>query len=276
MAVTGFKDFFSDPPIIGDQLRISGIGIQEPMPPAFIHRPEGRPDHLLMCFLDPINIPPPGKSAMEEHAPPTIIWWPPGVRQSYLGLDPVWRHSWVHWSGRLIDEKLPQCGLHPAQAVRLPGAWEIERALADLHEEITLQMPWDPEVLLHLANLLMLRLQRALRPREARKPLPPRRLLELKRQILLEPERDWRLDEMARQAGCSVTRLCQLFKAGFGVSPKAFVIQCRINRARDLLQRTDLSVTQIAEQVGYEDVFHFSKLFRQHSGITATAFRRAE
>ena len=58
------------------------------------------------------------------------------------------------------------------------------------------------------------------------------------------------------------------FKRQFGETPLRWLIRARLDRAQELLTATDLSVTQIALEVGYENTSHFIKAFRERFGQT--------
>jgi LacI family transcriptional regulator len=58
-----------------------------------------------------------------------------------------------------------------------------------------------------------------------------------------------------------------------GYSPKDEILRVRLNRAKQLLAETDLPLALIAEKVGLEHVEHFSRIFKNREGMTASAFR---
>ena len=79
---------------------------------------------------------------------------------------------------------------------------------------------------------------------------------------------------LAASLGMSYTVFRRLFQKETGHAPLAYQLETRINRARVLLQQTDLSVTEIAHQTGFSNVFYFSKMFSNRTGQTPTACRR--
>ncbi len=80
--------------------------------------------------------------------------------------------------------------------------------------------------------------------------------------------------ELAERAGYSPSHFQALFREAMGVSPRPYAISARIDRARQLLIESDLSVSQIASECGYRDVYFFSRQFRQKTGRPPTAYRR--
>lgn len=82
------------------------------------------------------------------------------------------------------------------------------------------------------------------------------------------------LDKLAAIANMTKRSLLRAFKKAIGVSPIAYLIEVRIRRATDLLQRDDLSITEVAQRVGFEDSNYFARQFRTVMGTTPTVFRR--
>jgi AraC-like DNA-binding protein len=64
------------------------------------------------------------------------------------------------------------------------------------------------------------------------------------------------------------------FAHAFGSTPMAFVREVRLRNAAALLRSGDLSVAAVAATVGFSGRSHFSRLFRDHFGITPSGFRR--
>jgi AraC-like DNA-binding protein len=81
--------------------------------------------------------------------------------------------------------------------------------------------------------------------------------------------------EAAAQAHISRFHYLRLFHRAFGVTPYQFVQERRIALAKYLLSATDLPVTEICFEVGYESVGSFSTLFRQWTGLSPSDFRRS-
>ena len=78
---------------------------------------------------------------------------------------------------------------------------------------------------------------------------------------------------LADHLSISSRSLNRRFKQATGYSPQAYLQSQRIASARDLLRRSNLSVSEIAWQVGLQDVSYFSKLFRKRSGMTPLHYR---
>lgn len=103
-------------------------------------------------------------------------------------------------------------------------------------------------------------------------PWAQRRSLELMRARLSE---DISLDELAAEARLSSFHFARMFKQSLGVPPRVYLTQLRMERACELLERTDLPVTEIALEVGYSSNQVLARIFTKHQRMTPTDYRRA-
>lgn len=81
------------------------------------------------------------------------------------------------------------------------------------------------------------------------------------------------LEDIGLQYGYSISYLQRLFKRERGVSPKRYFIQLKIDKAKEYLATSTLSIRQIAIRVGYTDPLHFSRLFKKITSLNPTQYR---
>ena len=82
------------------------------------------------------------------------------------------------------------------------------------------------------------------------------------------------LGGMAQVAALSPFHFLRTFKAAFGETPHAWLTACRVERAKFLLARTDLAVTEVCLSVGYEALGSFSTWFQRRTGQSPRSWRR--
>lgn len=82
------------------------------------------------------------------------------------------------------------------------------------------------------------------------------------------------IGQLSALAGVSDVYLRRLFKKQFDAAPAAFVIRQRMNLAKRLLESEGLSMAEIALQVGYRDPLYFSRLFKKHTGLSPSEYRK--
>ncbi len=101
-----------------------------------------------------------------------------------------------------------------------------------------------------------------------------RRIIQqLAAQIREDSARPRPIAALARTAGYSIDHFSRVFEKITGQRPREFVIEARLARARQLLVETSLTVSEIAETLGYRDVYFFSRQFRAKTGSSPTDFR---
>lgn len=82
------------------------------------------------------------------------------------------------------------------------------------------------------------------------------------------------LDELAAIAALSPYHFIRSFKAEMGVTPFRWVTQQRVERARRMLEKTGMSMADIAYACGFSSQSHFSTVFKQVTGMTPASYRR--
>ena len=81
------------------------------------------------------------------------------------------------------------------------------------------------------------------------------------------------LHELAATAGLSASHFARAFKQSEGTSPHRYVVNRRLQQALQLLARTELPLSEIANATGFADQSHFSRQFRKHIGVTPSSYR---
>ena len=202
-----------------------------------------------------------------------------GARQRY-GMDPAhghWVHYWAWFTPRaewlpwlewpLVDEGV--------NGMALPAGEARERA-ASLWRDVldAYRQPFVPaEELGH--NLLLQFFLRcdAHNPRRDYARLDDRVRLAVDR-ITRDCAEPLTVEDLADAAHLSPSRLAHLFRRETGIAPMRYLERVRLERARDLLLMTRLPVAEVARQVGYDNPFYFSRLFRRFAGKPPRDYRR--
>ena len=83
------------------------------------------------------------------------------------------------------------------------------------------------------------------------------------------------LSEFAQSVNLSVWRLCHIFKSDVGMPPMRYLRVLRMERAKDLLESSFLSVKEIAYRVGLNDESHFVRDFKSTYGSSPACYRSA-
>ncbi|MBD2432005.1 MULTISPECIES: helix-turn-helix domain-containing protein [Fischerella] len=129
-----------------------------------------------------------------------------------------------------------------------------------------------------LANVLAVHLLRqysALKPRLSvyEGGLRERQLSQVLEYINEHLNQDIKLADLAQLLGMSQFHFSHLFKQSMGTAPYQYLLQQRIERAKQLLKQTDQSIMEIAFLCGFNSHSHLSKQFRQLTGMTPKVYR---
>ena len=100
-----------------------------------------------------------------------------------------------------------------------------------------------------------------------------RRLLRAKDRMDAASQEAWPVQRLARVSDVSEAHFARSFKEAFGIPPHRYLLTRRIERATALLRDTDLSITEIAFQTGWESLGTFGRTFRDITGENPGAVR---
>jgi two-component system response regulator YesN len=86
-------------------------------------------------------------------------------------------------------------------------------------------------------------------------------------------DRQLSLNEIARFINVSPWHLCRLFRTGTGTSVNQYLLNLRMQKAKELLANTCLRVKEIMNQVGIRDESHFARTFKKLFGVSPSQYR---
>lgn len=84
------------------------------------------------------------------------------------------------------------------------------------------------------------------------------------------------LEEIAASAAISTRECLRCFRICIHLSPIDYLIECRVQAAKKLLENTRLSVSRIAMDTGFNSNAYFSKIFKRSTGLTPIEYRKAQ
>ena len=92
--------------------------------------------------------------------------------------------------------------------------------------------------------------------------------------ILTMPDGLRNIDQIAKNVGMSHTAFYRKFKQKLGCTPRQYREYNLLRRAQSMLENSDYTIVEIADQLGFDDQFYFSNRFKKFSGASPTAFRQ--
>jgi AraC-like DNA-binding protein len=94
------------------------------------------------------------------------------------------------------------------------------------------------------------------------------------REMLRDVDNPLSIDQVAREAAVSPFHFIRQFQALFGETPHQYRTRARLERAKDLLESSDCSVTTVCMEVGFSSLGSFSDLFARRIGVSPSVYRR--
>jgi len=82
-------------------------------------------------------------------------------------------------------------------------------------------------------------------------------------------------DVLADRSNLATNAFTRLFRDETGISPQRFVKKRRIDRACMLLHHTDMTIDEVADQTGFADRYHFSRIFKQITGYSPGSYKKS-
>jgi AraC family transcriptional regulator of arabinose operon len=265
------RQFFIPRPIDTAEISIHAIGIQEPMRPCIVDRPGGTQDYLFMFFYDDVLI---GMEGTPRSFPQnSLVIWDPEHGHYYGNPAQPWQHSWIHCDGAFIQSILAAHPLPRNTPLRLPDPVLVEKYLHDLYREVTEFAQPDAHIVCNIMENWVREIQRAVEDTRGPCCIPPH-FLALKHFLGTHFHERLTLPDLAAQVNLSVPHFCSEFKRYFGMPAIGYLIHLRLQQAAYLLRDQQLNISEIARQVGYHDLYQFSKQFKRHYHLSPSAFRR--
>jgi AraC-like DNA-binding protein len=192
---------------------------------------------------------------------------PAGYPHSY-GCDETsgWEIWWTHFCGTHADSLCRTAGLTARKPVLHLGVQTglIEKfsALHDCLPEQTPDTPWKAAEQLHALLTALIRIAGTSSGGGAHL-------------ASLVDATIGSLDELVARSKYSKYHFCRLFKEETGRSPWQVVLEHKLERARELLLGTSLSIKQIATELGFHNADYFAHRFIRHTGVSPSAYRGA-
>lgn len=172
-------------------------------------------------------------------------------------------------SGNSLPSILMDTGLINYTKIRLADPEKVFRLILDIEKQLHIEEKSDELVreISILCYTLLLELARALR---FKYPSTLAKAMEL---MTINLARKLTIRQITEELNISQDKLEELFQKRFRKSPKEYFLELKMEKAKQLLSRTDLSVKQIANQLGYQDQMNFSRLFRKKIGKNPLMYR---
>lgn len=213
-------------------------------------------------------------SLNREYYPETgdVYLLPPGNKQDYYSdAQEPWNKIFVNCKGPVIDGLADAYGL--SEQILFSGMQELEKPFRHIYEcAENKSMPQEQAV--KRVELLVHEIFRTLGRKYQQARQETEEIRRVRQYLDSHVGQLVTIQEIAGLIYRSPDYLIKHFKAENGVTPYQYLLKRKMQIAERLLRDTVIPISEVAEQLGYEDAHYFSGLFKKEKGITPGQFRR--
>ena len=224
-----------------------------------------------------------GRGTFHSHTVPTaqlregdLFLLFPGEWHSYSPSPTTgWKSYWIGFKGRNMDDRVRAGFLTPTKPIYHVGfSDDIVHLYKDAYETALCEAAYSQQVLAGLVNHIigvMYSLERniELNRNQAHVDMVNRARLEIREHL----ESSLTIQQVAQDLGVSYSNFRKLFKEYTGISPATYQQDLRLQRAKELLSTTDMSVKEIAYRLNFESPDYFSAKFKAKTGRRPSELR---
>ena len=245
-------------------------------PSGVTHRKYGRDDYLLSynhsglmkVYFD---------NQYYEIGDRTIIIYKPGEEQYYgQSSNQGFENYWVHFTGYGVTDLLIQANLWEGHIFQVGINHDIIPLFEAIINETAEQQHNFELVTASLLQQLLFLISRKLFLDKKMVNMSARGIDISKSLAYLHKNfpNNITVTELAGKIGLSPSRYSSVFKEYMGLSPQQYLINYRLQKAKDLLRHTNLSIKHIASLVGFNDQLYFSKLFKKYEKVSPLHYKQ--
>ncbi len=236
-----------------------------------INRPSGSGDYLFLYLITPMRIQFDTETIVtKENA---FLLYTPGEAQIYQAVR-RFKNSFVHFTcdngNFLKDYDLPA-----NRVVYLPDPGAMNAVLRSIYVESVLKQDFYAEHMDLLIRQLFILFSRQLHTWPGGSGIPADLYEQFRKariEILTNLTGEWNSESMAALTNLGVSQFYNYYQLFFNRSPKAELLEARLERARYLLRVEAMPVGQAAAQSGFTNLSHFTRYFKKECGMTPSAY----
>ena len=227
-----------------------------------IYRPGGSGDYLFLLLKTPMKVYLENQLFISREN--ACILYTPGYCQHYQAVR-KFRNSYMHF---VTDSDFVNDYQIPVNQILYPDNFQkLDALLQEIQQEYLSKQPYYEKRLEHLTEEIFLQLSRSLLKPSFETSPESSSLLQmfqnLRLQMLQNCEDDWSIQRLCQESNIAKSQFYHYYKLFFETTPKAELLQARMEKSRTLLSNEALQVQQVAALCGFSNIQHFSRYFKE-------------
>lgn len=238
-----------------------------------IYRPEGREDYLFLCFFTPMRIHL-GDAVIETRENACILYTP-DTPQDYEAIE-KFRNSFFHFTSNQTSF-IEQFGIPVNTVFYLQDVESVNRTIKKICIENIVKQDFYKEQTNQLVTQLLIDVARQVHVGsndDISDDIRYEQFRNARVEILTHIEENWTTESMAALTNLGVSQFYSIYRQYFSRSPKAELLDARIERAKYLLKIEKMPVTQTAILCGFGSLSHFTRYFKKKCKVTPKDYAR--
>lgn len=242
----------------------------------FIERKKPMDEHILIICISGCGYVSAGGEQVRVH-PSQMIYLKAGEPHTYFTDEAnPWSIAWVHFHGKLVgDYTQPLKRVSGLQSISVDHIETVREQFESIY--LLMSEGIDDAALLKLHTslaTLFVTLQDCRKENDRFRKSAARRVERVIQHMRENLRRMLSIEEMAQVAGWTPNHFISAFRQEMKETPANFFLHLKMSLACQLLVSDDATVASIAEELGYEDPFYFSRCFRRCYRMTPTQYRK--
>ena len=206
-----------------------------------------------------------------------MVFYRPYEEQNYVyyGTDKT-EVYWIHFTGNDVEEILKSCNIPLHEHVFYAGnSITYESLYKEIIRELQNRSPQFEELTILYFKQLLLLVQRNRTEYQHVANHSMVQEIELAKKYFHDHYQEAiSIEDYASSRHMSTCWFIRSFRTLTGITPLQYILSIRMTNARTLLEHTQYNVTEVAALIGFNDPLHFSHLFKKHTGLSPSEYRK--
>ncbi len=268
-------DIISTESLSSEYLAVNSCGCQKLYDvDAGSYRPKGRIDYHILyihegcCYVN-LN----GKRIAAPEG--SIVLFLPFQKQDYkFYKDDKSTSYYIHFTGTACEQLIKELELDHHNIFNIGKSITLQKLFNALIEEFHQKQKYNKYQLQGLLLEILSLIARKNSVMLYSDPVTNKKFKEICKLMYSNIEKNYSINYYAKMCNLSESRFTHKFTEIIGASPKQYLIMHRIEAAKELLINSDMSVLQISEAVGILNQNYFSRIFKKHTKLSPSEYRK--
>ena len=234
-------------------------------------RPKGRPDYHILYITEGICFVKLDGKLVEAKAGSLILFLPHEIQDYHFKGEIHSKSYFIHFDGHVCHELFDS---YTERMFYIGKNSRLERLLSAMIDEFQLKLlSWEGACQGQLLNIISLFSREINLIRNNSNVTSNSKITDVCNVMYSNYAKEVTIPEYASMCNLSESRFSHLFKKNTGVSPMQYILNIRIEKAKELLENTELPIAEISDMIGMQSQHYFSRIFKKYTNMSPSEYR---